>query len=209
MDSFCPDGYVFVQEALVRAATCWFQEELGAIEAEGELRREELNDKLSSLSDTERLARAFAISAIPQDLQRRIQHLLVQAERRLRNYLHQGNLTAYYFGGLIDHERRDVPREFWATAEADGILRSGVYWPYGKPHQRHKQRPNRSLYFLASELETLLSSQPTLSNPEETTEFRGREREAVDCEIATADRVKAGPGAKEWGIMEVITETLA
>ena len=86
--------------------------------------------------------------------------LLTQTEHRLRNFLHQGVLTAYYFGGLFDQGRHAVAPEFWATTEADGVLMSGSYWPFGKPRAWHEERPSYPLCFLESQLATLLSEDP-------------------------------------------------
>ena len=86
--------------------------------------------------------------------------LLTQTEHRLRNLMHRGALTAYYFGGLFDQGRHAVAREFWATTEADGVLILGSYWPFGRPPSWHEQRLSFPLCFLKSQLATLLSEGP-------------------------------------------------
>ena len=89
--------------------------------------------------------------------------ILTEAEHRLRNFLHQGVLSAYYFGGVADQGRRGVAHEFWATTAADGVLLSGTYFPFGKPRFWHEKRPSHPLFFLQSELEALLSDDPQSS----------------------------------------------
>ena len=94
--------------------------------------------------------RAFPQPQIPDALK----EIAIQAVRQLRNLLHQGKLHGYYFG---HGGRHSVSRDFWATAEADGALESGIYWPFGKPTRFYESRPNYSLLLLQSELDELLS----------------------------------------------------
>ena len=100
--------------------------------------------------------------------------LLIQIEHRLRNFLHQGALTAFYFGGLFNQGRHAVAREFWATTEADGVLMSGSYWPFGKPRTWHDEHPSYPLCFLESELATLLSRDPKPPHLQQAGNRRGR-----------------------------------
>jgi len=93
-------------------------------------------------------------------LRQQVEDLLTKTEDRLRKPLHRGVLTAYYFGGLFDQGRHAVARDFWATTEADRVLMSGGYWPFGKPRAWHEQRPSYQLLFLESQLATLLSEDP-------------------------------------------------
>ncbi len=81
---------------------------------------------------------------------------------RLRNFLHEGKLKAYYFGHDGCHS---VSREFWATTHADGEMESGTYWPFGKPPRLYESRPNYPLFLLQSELDALLSEQPAKKRP--------------------------------------------
>jgi hypothetical protein len=50
-----------------------------------------------------------------------------------------------------------ISSDFWATAEANGVLESGIYWPFGRPSRAYEQRPNYPLVLLESELNKLLS----------------------------------------------------
>ena len=81
---------------------------------------------------------------------------------RLRNLLHQGKLHGHYFK---NDGRHRISREFWATAEADGSLESGTYWPFGRPSRIYEQRPNYPLFLLQSELDTLLNGEPAKRRP--------------------------------------------
>jgi hypothetical protein len=54
-----------------------------------------------------------------------------------------------------------VPREFWATTQADGVLESGTYWPFGQPSRVLEWQPNYRLLFLReTELQKLLTERP-------------------------------------------------
>jgi hypothetical protein len=155
---FCPDGYVTVQDAIERSARYWFSEQIAALETAtaGELANSK--DEFNALTSIEKAARALSGQpSISEGSRQQLAGVLTETEHRLRNFLHQGILTAYYFGGLFDHGRRGVAREFWPTTEADGVLISGTYWPFGKPRAWHEKRPSHPLFFLKSELAALLS----------------------------------------------------
>jgi hypothetical protein len=72
-----------------------------------------------------------------------------QTVQRLRNFLHEQKLKAYYFD---DSGCRSVSPQFWATEQADGAS-----W--------YESRPNYSLFLLQSELDVLLSEQPAKKKP--------------------------------------------
>jgi hypothetical protein len=97
--------------------------------------------------------RAFSQPQFPDALE----EIAIQAVRQLRNLLHQGKLHGYYFGHW---GRQSVSCEFWATADANGILERAVYWPLGRPSSLYEQRPNCPLFVLRSELDALLSAEP-------------------------------------------------
>jgi hypothetical protein len=144
---FCPDGYLPSQDAILRAAGHWFPEQFAALErAAG----------FEAKSDTsiDAAVRAFSQPQFPDALR----EIAIQAVRQLRNLLHQGKLHGYYFG---HGGRQSVSCEFWATADADGVLETGVYWPFGPPSWGvYEQRPNCPLFLLQSELDELLSAEP-------------------------------------------------
>ena len=153
MSDFCPDGYVPTQEAIVRAAEYWFPERFAALERAAAPQSETKPD-----NSLEVLARALSQPpGIPDAWRPAFEEIASQTVRRLRNFLHQGKLKAYYFG---DDGCHSVSRGFWATAHADGVLESGTYWPFGKPTRSYEGRPNYSLFLLQSELDALLSEQP-------------------------------------------------
>ena len=164
MRPFCPDGYVLAQGAIARAALFWFPEQMAAFETavSGELAsNNRANHAASALTPVEKLARALERQpSISSGLRQQAVDILTQTEHRLRNFLHRGVLTAYYFGGFFDQGRQGVAREFWATTEADGVLMSGSYWPFGRPRAWRDERPSFPLCFLESELPTLLSEGP-------------------------------------------------
>jgi hypothetical protein len=210
MRPFCPDGYVQAQDAIVWAAVYWYPEQMAALETAmaGELAiNERPYDNVNALTPVEKLARALrGPPSFSEGLRQQILDLLAQTEQRLRNVLHQGALTAFYFGGLFDQGRHAVARDFWATTEAAGVLISGSYWPFGQPRTRHEERASYPLCFLESELAALLSHEPKPppSNPDVTDVHRGGRREDQDERAGAASKAKSHPGAKSRGIAEAI-----
>jgi hypothetical protein len=153
VSDFCPDGYVPTQEAIVRAAEYWFPERFAALERAAGPQSETKPD-----NSLEALARALSQPpGIPDALLHEFRDIVNQTMHRLRNFLHEGKLKAYYFG---DDGCHSVSREIWATAHGDGVMESGIYWPFGKPTRWHESRPNYSLFLLQSELDALLTEQP-------------------------------------------------
>ena len=186
MKPFCPDGYVWVQEAIERAALSWFAQQTTALEnaVAGELAiNSRPNGDLNALTPVEQLARALRPPpSISEGLRQQVVDLLTQTEHRLRNSLHQGVLTAYYFGGLFDQGRHAIAPEFWSTPEADGVLISGIYWPFGKPRSWHEERPSYPLCFLESQLATLLSEGPKKPSPQVRQAGNRRGRKPIKLE---------------------------
>ena len=153
MNRFCPDGYVPAQEAIVRAAKYWFPERIAALERAAAPQSETKPD-----NSFEALARALSQPpGIPDAWRPAFEEIASQTVRRLRNFLHQGKLKAYYFQ---QDGCQPVSRDFWPTAQADGVMESGIYWPFGQPTRLYESRPNYSLFLLQSELDALLSEQP-------------------------------------------------
>jgi hypothetical protein len=97
MTLFCPEGYVPVQVAIARAAQSWFPEQMTALETE-RAGDNKPSDDVNALT--------------PVGLRQQVLDLLTKTEHRLRNFLHHGALTAYYFGGLFDQGRNAVAPEF-------------------------------------------------------------------------------------------------
>lgn len=162
MNTFCPDGYVPTQEAIVRAAGYWFPDRPAALERAAAPQAETKQTKTEDA-----LARAFSesqISAAWQDdmWRHEFEDVWNQAAHRLRNLLHQSTLKAYYFK---DDGCHHLPPEFWATAQADGVLESGIYWPFGALTHRYEQRPNYRLFVKQLDLNALLSDQPAKKQP--------------------------------------------
>jgi hypothetical protein len=161
---FCPHGYLTSQDAIPRAALHWFPEEIAALDTAA-ARELAIPDKLNSdnqePTSVKALARALSSQlSISEILRQQIADVLIKTEHRLRGLLHLGVAAAYYFGGLFGEGRHVVTREFWATTEANGILLTGIIWPYGKPGSLFEQRPNYPLFLLESDLNALLSVDP-------------------------------------------------
>src|SRR4051794_31411170 len=157
---FCPEGYITVQEGIKRSAQKWFSERVAALDATMADELANSNNE-GDASSIQQLARALSGQpSISEGLRQEFAGVLTETEHRLRNFLHKGLLSAYYFDGLADQGRCVVKREFWATTKADGLLLSGTYFPFGKPGAWHEQRPSHPLFFLQPELEALLSDDP-------------------------------------------------
>ena len=157
MTDFCPDGYLPTQEAVLRAAQSWFPDKIAALEpaAAPQTQTEPKND-------LEAAVRIFSQPHVPDAWQQAFEEIASQTVQRLRNFLHQGILTAYYFDDFGCHS---VLREFWATAHAEGVIETGTYWPYGEQTRVYETRPNHPLFLLQSELDALLSEQPAKKRP--------------------------------------------
>jgi hypothetical protein len=153
MIDFCPDGYVPTPEAIVRAAKYWFPERCAALERAASPQSETQPDNSS-----EALARALSQPpGIPDALRHEFLDIVNPTIHRLRNFLHEGKLKAYYFR---DDGSHFVSREFWATPDADGVMESGTYWPFGKASRWYESRPNYPLFVKQSELNAVLSDRP-------------------------------------------------
>jgi hypothetical protein len=150
---FCPDGYVSTQQAIARAAKRWFAEQFHELEKARESQTETQPD-----SHIAQAVRAFSSPEYPEEFRL----IASQTVLRMRNLLHRGELTAYYFD---NQGRHSVPRDYWATAEAHGVLEVGVYWPCGKPSQLYESRLNYDLFIRQLDLDRLLSETPVEKRP--------------------------------------------
>lgn len=139
------------------AAQHWFAERFDALEA-----ATEAEPPAKSESHIEEAVRAFSQPQMPEVWQHAFEETVSQTVHRLRNFLHQGKLDAYYFES---DGRLTVPRDFWATAQANGVLESGTYWPFGAPSRVYEWRPNYALLLLQSKLDALLSEEPGRKRP--------------------------------------------
>ena len=167
MNRFCPDGYVRTQGAIGRAAEYWFPERFAALanmfaELESAVAPQPKSD--SSLDAAVRAFSHWPIPAAWEDdtWRHEFEDLWSQTAYRLRNFLYQGTLKAYYFNDDGSHH---LSREFWATAQADGVIESGTYWPFGPPTHSFEQRPNYTLFFKQVDLDALMSDQPAKKRP--------------------------------------------
>ena len=144
MTAFRPDGYVTTGEAIVRATLYFFPEQIAAAERA----QEATGTKPDNFADA--VARAFMQSQVPNALRREFKDIVKQTVHRLRNFLHQGKLNAYYFD---TYGRQSVPQSLWATANADGAIESGIFKLFGQ------------LFLLQSELDALLIKQQAEKRP--------------------------------------------
>jgi hypothetical protein len=127
-----------LQQAVYIAAKFWFPEKVASHE--------------TAVADDPSL-HVLSYPQLPEDFRQDFEEIAGSTVRRLRNFLHQGELTAYYFTSNGCHP---VPREFWATTEANGVIESGTYWPVGRPAQWYDRRPDHPIFVKQSELDTLL-----------------------------------------------------
>ena len=116
MNGFCPDGYVSIPGAVLMVAKFWFPLQIAAPKRVTESQSEPKPDNSIDA----------AVSALlPLQVLDALHNALNETAHRLRNFLHQGELKAYYFGS---DGRHSVSRKFWATAQADGAIESGTYF---------------------------------------------------------------------------------
>ena len=167
VNRFCPDGYVRTQMAIAGGAECWFPERFAALENSFAELESAVAPQPKSDSSLDAVVRAFSHRPIPAAWQddtwrHEFEDLWSQTAHRLRNFLYQDTLKAYYFNDFGCHH---LSREFWATAQADGVIESGTYWPFGPPTHSFEQRPNHTLFFKQVDLDALMSDQPAKKRP--------------------------------------------
>jgi hypothetical protein len=141
VSEFCPDGYVSMSEAILRLAQRWFGEEMAAF-------NKAVEDDASKPDSSSPALVEFAQQTVAKEIFRK-------TVDKLRKLMHQGKPTAYYFGSPFDRDRHPVEANSWATADANGVLEEGWYWPFG----RQVRYPVR-LFLLEAELDALLSDHP-------------------------------------------------
>jgi hypothetical protein len=144
MSDFCPDGYAPLQHAVFIAAKLWLPEKVASLET-------------LATDDPSVHVRSLSYPQLPEDFRQAFEEIAGPTVRRLRNFLNQGKLTAYYFTGDGCHS---LAREFWATTQANGVIESGTYWPAGRPTQWYDRRPNHTIYLKHLELDALLVKEP-------------------------------------------------
>jgi hypothetical protein len=148
MSEFCLDGYETTRNGIATAAQRWFAEQFET------LKKTTASESEAKPQDPiEQAVRAFSWPQVPEEWRQ----IATQTVHRLRNLLHQGKLNAYYFD---NDGRHSVLRDFWATAQAGGVLESGLYWPFGRPSRDFEMRPSYPLFLREAELDSLLSEQP-------------------------------------------------
>jgi hypothetical protein len=152
VSDFCPDGYLPTRKAIVIAAKWWFPDKFAALQSAAAPESPAKPD-----NNLDAAVRAFSQPQVPDAWVHAFEDIASPTVHRLRNYLHEGKLKAYYFR---DDGCHSVLREFWATAQANGVMESSTYWPFGEPTRWHEQRPRYPLLVKLSELEALLSEQP-------------------------------------------------
>jgi hypothetical protein len=157
MTDFCPDGYVPAPKAMFRAAGYWFPKQWTALWQAAAPQSATKPD-----NNFDAVVRAFSQSPIPAAWQddtwrREFEDVWSQTAHRLRNFAHQGTIKPYYFD---KNGRQAIACNFWPTPAADGVLETGIYWPFGQPNALYEQRPSYPLFLEQSELDALLNEQP-------------------------------------------------
>lgn len=165
MSDFRPDGYLPAPEAMFRAAGCWFPKQWDALweaAAPRSATNSDINSSTKPDNNIEAAVRAFSQSQIPAAWQddnwrHEFEDIWRQTAHQLRNFLHQDTIKAYYFD---NNGCQVVACNFWASPAANGVLETGIYWPYGRPNARYEQRPSYPLFLKQLGLDALLSEQP-------------------------------------------------
>jgi hypothetical protein len=170
MSDFCPDGYVPSQIAIIEASQKWFSERWAVVQTP--------NADNSAIEAEPRrgvnaLAWALSQPPIPWEVQVMIADVVPKTVHRLRNYLFQDKLKAYYFGGLFEG-RHEVHPAIWVTPQGDGVLESGIFFPLGKPDRSYQQPLNVPIFFQRVELDTLLQKPALPQTPAAQTDPPGR-----------------------------------
>ena len=157
MEDFVPDGYLPTRDAVARAAQCWFADKFAALESVPvPVTQTEPRNGL------EAAVQALSQAPVPQTWRPIFEEVRLLTVSRLRNFLQQGTLKAYYFS----HDgRHSVSRDFWAAAQADGALESSAYWPFGQPIRRYDERPHYQLVLRQLDLDGLLNEAPNKKRP--------------------------------------------
>ena len=137
-------------EAIFEAANHWHADQLAALEASAAA--DFSTEGIEALSHA-----SSGHHRISPEMQQVYAEIVPKIVNRLRNILHDKQLTAYYFGGLFSEGRSAVNHNFWATAEAEGVLESGMFFPFGKPARSFESRPSYQLFFLRAELDGLFT----------------------------------------------------
>jgi hypothetical protein len=148
MSDFCPDGYLPIADALAQASLYLFPDYFEEFERSAASRSE-----TTAKSGVEQLARALSVPLPPSELW----EIARATVDWLRHLLHRGKLIAHYFDR--NGRRHSVRQAFWVTAEADGVLESGAYWPFGQPTRPFEERPGYTLFLEQSALQKLLSEE--------------------------------------------------
>lgn len=193
MSDFCPDGYVPSRVAIFIAAKFWFPKKVVSIEA-------------AATGKTRLHARSLPFAQRPEAFQQAFEEIAEPTVLRLRNFLHQGKLTAYYF---TDGGRHSILHGFWATAQAEGRLQLGTYCPFGKPTRWYEQRPNHPIFFKQSELDALLADEtaetrqfPTARNTDLEAAYRRPEIAMLGTRKDQREAIKKLPAFKSYRITD-------
>jgi hypothetical protein len=141
-DVFCPEGFIPVDAAIVKAAHCWFAESLEKTVPQLAISDGNIDAAVQALWQLNR-------AEWPWDA-------IEQTVTRLRNYLHQGAIKACYFPQ--NRPCQSIKQYFWATAKAaDGALESNLYSPH---ENANRKQLHYRLFFKQSEFDALLNKQP-------------------------------------------------
>jgi hypothetical protein len=149
-----PDGYLPITSAVYQALMHWFREK-----ASTSLERieKELSAADKNYSTTDPIP-SHLVEIIQQKLDLDCQEEIDKTRHRLRKALHKGDLIAVYFSTRYD-EPSPIPRRFWPSPEADDVLETGDYFPYGRPKHYWKDRQSEAVLVREEDLRRLLSGE--------------------------------------------------
>ena len=142
MSSFVPDGYLPIDEAFARAMKRWFADQISKLEQEVEYDRAKRLEDLPTTDDPVR--RAFLQAGAHEGARKaavpKLEGIKREAEVKFRNLLYAGKLTAH-FSEPVSGIEWTIEAKRWATPATDGVIESGLYFPYGKPDGPYAKAP--------------------------------------------------------------------
>jgi hypothetical protein len=132
MSAFVPEGYLPIIEAFRQALEHWFGGEIASTKK----RIIEESAQVKAIPSGDSVRDALIADGLSEDVGRRIleacQELFKETLHRLRNALHKGEITAFYFSTTHD-DPHSIRPAYWATPAADDVIDSGIYSPFWHP----------------------------------------------------------------------------
>ena len=147
-------GYVPFLEAILRAMQAWHGDEVADLEAQFEATK-----ALAAAGGGDKLAVALADLGPALPSQQAVS-IFGAAMKCLRDKLCRGDLPAVYFGGPLSNGPHRIDAGWWATSDADDVLKIG-YCPFGRPAGYHDRKPCYPVMVEEKKLESLLAPTAT------------------------------------------------